>query len=131
MTSDENKSNSELAAGVMSPVLDAAARRLVQVLDEIDKTRVAPLEKALKAIIADPSGCVFCDSGKLRNPAKGHDGSCGYYMAEQVLVAPCGMTNPSYHNCPNMKEVGGGMEGERYRCAVCGKGYFLDYEEMK
>lgn len=27
--------------------------------------------------------------------------------------------------------VGGGMDGERYSCAVCGKGYFLDYEEMK
>ncbi|MER9911651.1 hypothetical protein NKJ71_13560 [Mesorhizobium sp. M0050] len=37
----------------------------------------------------------------------------------------------AYHVCPNMKEVGGGMDGERYSCAVCGKGYYLDYEEMK
>ncbi|TIU94669.1 MAG: hypothetical protein E5W09_22580 [Mesorhizobium sp.] len=44
---------------------------------------------------------------------------------------PCGLASPSYHDCPNMKEIGGGMEGERYRCAVCGKGYFLDYEDMK
>lgn len=33
--------------------------------------------------------------------------------------------------CPNLKEVGGGFEGERYRCAVCGESFFLDYEEMK
>lgn len=44
---------------------------------------------------------------------------------------PCGLADPSTRDCPNMKEVGGGFEGERYRCAVCGKGYFLDYEEMK
>lgn len=43
----------------------------------------------------------------------------------------CGLDRPSYHDCPNMKEVGGGFDGERYRCDVCGKGYFLDYEEMK
>lgn len=44
---------------------------------------------------------------------------------------PCGIADPSTRDCPNMKEVGGGMDGERYRCDVCGKGYFLDYEEMK
>ena len=33
--------------------------------------------------------------------------------------------------CPNLKETGGGFEGERYRCEVCGKSYFLDYEDMK
>ena len=44
---------------------------------------------------------------------------------------PCGIASPSYHECSNMKEVGGGMEGERYRCAICSKGYFLDYEDMK
>lgn len=44
---------------------------------------------------------------------------------------PCGIADPSTRDCPNMREVGGGMDGERYRCDVCGKGYFLDYEEMK
>ncbi len=44
---------------------------------------------------------------------------------------PCGIADPTTRDCPNMKEVGGGMDGERYRCAVCGKGYYLDYEEMK
>lgn len=33
--------------------------------------------------------------------------------------------------CQNMKEVGGGMDGERYRCEVCLAHYYLDYEEMK
>lgn len=33
--------------------------------------------------------------------------------------------------CPNLKEVGGGMGGERYRCDVCGESYFLDYDEMR
>ncbi|RWP64867.1 hypothetical protein [Mesorhizobium sp.] len=46
-------------------------------------------------------------------------------------ASPCGLADPSYHDCENMKEVGGGIEGERYRCDVCGKGYFLDYEDMK
>lgn len=33
--------------------------------------------------------------------------------------------------CPFLKEVGGGMDGERYRCDRCGESYFLDYEEMR
>lgn len=33
--------------------------------------------------------------------------------------------------CPNMREVGGGFDGERYRCDVCDESYYLDYEEMK
>lgn len=33
--------------------------------------------------------------------------------------------------CPNLKEVGGGFSGERYRCDVCGKSYFLDYDDMR
>jgi hypothetical protein len=33
--------------------------------------------------------------------------------------------------CPNMKCTYEGMDGERYRCAVCGASFFLDYEEMK
>ena len=33
--------------------------------------------------------------------------------------------------CPNMRETGGGMEGERYRCEVCGESYFLDYDDMR
>lgn len=33
--------------------------------------------------------------------------------------------------CPNIKETGGGFEGEQYECDVCGKRYYLDYEDMK
>ena len=50
---------------------------------------------------------------------------------EQAVPSPCGIASPSYHDCQNMKEVGGGMDGERYWCAICSKGFYLDYEEMK
>ena len=50
---------------------------------------------------------------------------------EQTASEPCGIADPSYHDCPNMKEDGGGFDGERYSCAVCGKSYYLDYEDMK
>lgn len=33
--------------------------------------------------------------------------------------------------CPHLKEVGGGFDGERYRCDVCGESFFLDYDEMR
>ncbi len=33
--------------------------------------------------------------------------------------------------CPNLQEIGGGMDGERYRCKKCGYSYFLDYEDMR
>ena len=33
--------------------------------------------------------------------------------------------------CTNLKCTYEGMDGERYRCDVCGRNYFLDYEEMK
>ena len=33
--------------------------------------------------------------------------------------------------CPNIKCTYEGMDGERYRCEVCGASFFLDYEEMK
>lgn len=33
--------------------------------------------------------------------------------------------------CPNLYEAYGGFEGERWKCDVCGKSYWLDYEEMK
>ena len=49
----------------------------------------------------------------------------------QPVAWPCGIASPSYHDCPNMKDVGGGMDGERYWCAICSKGYYLDYEDMK
>lgn len=43
----------------------------------------------------------------------------------------CDTNQFSQNPCPNMKEVGGGMAGERYRCDVCGAGFYLDYDEMR
>lgn len=61
-------------------------------------------------------------------PAQAHAGSDDSWT---VVPSPCGIASPSYHDCQNMKEVGGGMDGERYWCAICSKGFYLDYEEMK
>ena len=36
-----------------------------------------------------------------------------------------------WSRCPNLKCVSETMDGERYACDVCGKSYYLDYEEMK
>lgn len=33
--------------------------------------------------------------------------------------------------CPHIKETGGGFDGERYDCDVCGEHYYLDYDEMR
>ena len=35
------------------------------------------------------------------------------------------------YRCKNMKETYSDMEMERYRCAVCGASYRLDYDEMR
>lgn len=41
----------------------------------------------------------------------------------------CVQANPQM--CTNLKCTYEGMDGERYRCDVCGRSYFLDYEEMR
>jgi hypothetical protein len=43
------------------------------------------LDGALEEILAEPYGCVFCDSGKLRNPTKGHTTECGFGLAQDEL----------------------------------------------
>ncbi len=43
------------------------------------------LGAALLAIQAEPYGCPFCDSGKLRNPTKGHTAECGYLKMDAAL----------------------------------------------
>ena len=35
------------------------------------------------------------------------------------------------NKCPNMRCTSETMNGERYRCEVCGESYYLDYEEMR
>lgn len=42
----------------------------------------------------------------------------------------CKIDEP-FGKCENMKSTYDGWDGERYRCEVCGKSYFLDYEDMK
>lgn len=37
----------------------------------------------------------------------------------------------TWGRCPNLKETGGGMDGERWECTVCGESYYLDYDEMR
>lgn len=53
--------------------------------DVVDASLCAEFEAALRAILADPYGCPFCDSGKLRNPTKEHDEACGYCLAAEAL----------------------------------------------
>jgi hypothetical protein len=47
------------------------------------------LVSALHAILNEPFGCRFCDSGKLRtpdNPEKTHDDDCGFLLARAALA---------------------------------------------
>lgn len=55
---------------------------------------------------------------------------------------PCGFERefiPSKENprlghwteCPSIKEVGGDMDCERYKCEKCGYSYTLYYDEMR
>lgn len=55
-------------------------------------------EHALRLILADPHGCAYCDSGKLRNPAKEHDPVCGYFVADQVMSRKYGPLPESPEN---------------------------------
>lgn len=45
----------------------------------------SPLAEALKALLREPYGCPFCDSGMLRNPRKVHLPDCGYALAATAL----------------------------------------------
>lgn len=51
---------------------------------------LAEARHALEAILADPYGCRFCDSGKLRNADKGHDPECGYALAQRATAVSVG-----------------------------------------
>lgn len=54
------------------------------------------------------------------------------HMGDKNKQPPeCDTSKYTDNPCPNMKEVGGGFEGERYRCAVCGATFYLDYDEMR
>lgn len=62
-----------------SPIRDDYDRAVLCVLRDFDK-----IETAVRAIMAEPHGCVFCDSGKLRNPKKQHDPMCGFGLAASL-----------------------------------------------
>jgi len=41
-------------------------------------------------------------------------------------------TDKSTYDCPHLSERNlTDMSGERYRCDICGKSFFLDYDEMR
>ncbi len=40
---------------------------------------------ALRGLLAEPYGCSLCDSGKPRNPAKGHQPDCPYEIARAAI----------------------------------------------
>lgn len=84
MSPEKMAEMTELASGVTEIVHKVATRRLVQTIEFVCEEEIAPLRKALQAILDEPHGCRFCDSGKLRNAANNHDswwwlrnGSCG------------------------------------------------------
>lgn len=37
----------------------------------------------------------------------------------------------TWSRCPNIKETGGGMDGEWWSCELCGERYYLDYDDMR
>lgn len=49
------------------------------------RTTMRRYRDALRAILAEPHGCQFCDSGKLRNSEKPHDPNCGFLQASEAL----------------------------------------------
>ena len=58
-----------------------AMRDLYVIADHIRK----PYREAIRALVANPHGCRFCDYGVLRkpeNPVKGHDENCPFAAAE-------------------------------------------------
>ena len=58
--------------------------------------------------------------------AVGSSDGLGLEPKRAKCVQDCGPVR-----CKNMKCTYDGMDGERYRCDVCGESYFLDYEEMR
>lgn len=67
----------------------AEMRRFAHALLKASEQRQqAEMEKALIRILAEPHGCQFCDSGKLRNPEKPHDPNCGFWLASRAISQP-------------------------------------------
>jgi hypothetical protein len=55
---------------------------LLKLIEESLATRAV-----VEALHKEPLGCAFCDSGKLRNPSKGHEPGCGFALADVFMAA--------------------------------------------
>lgn len=62
----------------------SATRQAHRLLDASERT-LNEARAALRGLLAEPYGCGFCDSGKLRNPEKGHTSDCPYLIANRLL----------------------------------------------
>lgn len=63
--------------------VEGAPTHRINFLQRIDELR--RVETALQAILKEPFGCPFCDSGKLRNPNKDHTSTCGFRLAAEAM----------------------------------------------
>lgn len=72
-----------MAVARLGGEVEGAPTHRINFLQRIDQLR--RVESALQAILNEPFGCPFCDSGKLRNPNKDHTSTCGFKLAVEAL----------------------------------------------
>lgn len=65
-----------------TPTTDAICAR-TDIVQYVPADYARKLEQAVRAMIAEPYGCAFCDSGKLRDSEKGHEDDCAWKLAEE------------------------------------------------
>ncbi len=92
------------------------------------QARVRELKAALRALLANPYGCPFCDSGKLRTegvPEKDHNDDCGYVLARAALAEEriAGQTEST--TCPDCGHVS--HTGRPHVCPAAIEESFNDY----
>lgn len=62
-----------------------------------ERELIDKLMSALRGLLAEPYGCPFCDSGRLRkpdNPAKDHNDDCPYKIARALVESPHALSEP-------------------------------------
>lgn len=90
----------------ITPDIDAARARVASLLAEAPAQPVGLTEAAIAAcaaVVDEPHGCVFCDSGKLRNPAKPHEEDCGFALAAGVVAFLRAVDQRHDSNSPPLK----------------------------